>query len=129
DKALNIACEKTGASIEEYTAGPVFMGEDAQGGHEWLIEFSTPPQSMEYFSDVLDNALKAQNSDYEAKRYKNMALRPPVVRTMPRGTFYTWMKSRGKLGGQNKIPRLANTRQYIDSVLDSLARNFQESGS
>lgn len=118
DKAMVVACEKTGAIIREYTAGPIFMESNSNGAHEWLIEFEKEPESLGYFGEVFDNALKALNSDYEAKRYKNITLRPPVIRTMEAGTFYNWMKNRGKLGGQNKVPRLANDRKYLDEILE-----------
>jgi hypothetical protein len=118
DKALAVACEKTGAIIREYTAGPVFMESDSNGGHEWLIEFEKQPDSLGYFGEILDNALKTLNSDYEAKRYKNITLRMPVIRSMENGTFYNWMKNRGKLGGQNKVPRLANDRKYLNEILE-----------
>ena len=118
DKAMAVACEKTGAIIREYTAGPVFMESNSNGAHEWLIEFEKEPESLGYFGEVFDNALKALNSDYEAKRYKNITLRPPFIRTMEAGTFYNWMKNRGKLGGQNKVPRLANDRKYLDEILE-----------
>jgi hypothetical protein len=118
DKAMVVACEKTGAIIREYTAGPVFMESNSNGAHEWLIEFEKEPESIGYFGEVFDNALKALNSDYEAKRYKNITLRPPVIRIMEVGTFYNWMKNRGKLGGQNKVPRLANDRKYLDEILE-----------
>lgn len=118
DKAMVVACEKTGAIIREYTAGPVFMKSNSNGAHEWLIEFEKEPESIGYFGEVFDNALKALNSDYEAKRYKNITLRPPIIRTMETGTFYNWMKNRGKLGGQNKVPRLANDRKYLDEILE-----------
>ena len=117
EKALALACEKTGARINEYTAGPVFMELGSSGAHEWLIEFEKAPESLGYFAEVLDNALKSINSDYEAKRYRNITLGPPIVQSMVRGTFYNWMKNRGKLGGQNKVPRLANNRQYLDEIL------------
>jgi hypothetical protein len=117
EKALQIACEKTHATIKEYTAGPVYMREDANGAHEWLIEFEEEPEDLEYFTTLLDNALCSVNSDYEAKRYKNITLRMPVVRKMKNGTFFTWLREKGKLGGQNKVPRLANNRQYIEELM------------
>jgi hypothetical protein len=117
EKALVIACEKTGAHIREYTAGPVYMEENANGTHEWLIEFEKEPESLEYFATVLDNALCSVNSDYEAKRYKNITLRFPIVQKVKNGLFFEWMKQKGKLGGQNKVPRLANNRQYIEELL------------
>ena len=120
ENALGTACEKTGAIVKEYTAGPVYMEGESRGGHEWLIEFEQEPASLEYFKEVLDNALKSINSDYEAKRYKNLALDPPQIHAVPPGTFYNWMRSRGKLGGQHKVPRLANDRAYVDSILEIL---------
>jgi hypothetical protein len=117
EKALVIACEKTGAQIKEYTAGPIFMEENANGTHEWLIEFEKEPESMEYFASLLDNALCSVNSDYEAKRYKNITLRFPIIRNVKKGLFFEWLKEKGKLGGQNKVPRLSNSRQYIDELL------------
>jgi hypothetical protein len=90
----------------------------SSGGHEWIIEFEKEPDHIGYFTEVLDNALKTLNSDYEAKRYKNMTLAAPVVHVAEQGTFYNWMKQRGKLGGQNKVPRLANDRQYLEGLLN-----------
>lgn len=121
ENALKIACEKTGAIIKEYTAAPVYMGSDsAQGAHEWLIEFGKTPADLEYFTDVLDNALKSINSDYEAKRYRDLALKRPLVKAVPEGTFYNWLKQKGKLGGQNKVPRLSNDRKYIDEIKSTI---------
>ncbi|MBI5542084.1 MAG: GH3 auxin-responsive promoter family protein [Bacteroidia bacterium] len=117
EKAIKIASEKTHAEIREYTAAPVYMTECSKGAHEWLFEFSTPPSSIDYFMEILDNALKSVNSDYEAKRYRNMSLDFPKVTVLPDGTFYKWLKDKGKLGGQHKIPRLANHREYIDELL------------
>jgi len=117
DKALSIACKKTGAILHEYTAAPVFMSDNASGAHEWLIEFEKEPAKPDYFTECLDNALKSLNSDYEAKRYKNMALHEPIVRIMPQGTFYNWLKFKDKLGGQNKVPRLNNDRKMLEEVL------------
>ncbi len=116
DQALKVACEHTGAVVHEYTAGPVFMGMNNKGAHEWIIEFDKEPSSLEKFTISLDNALKMLNSDYEAKRHKDITLEMPYVVKAPTGTFYEWMKSRGKVGGQNKIPRLSNDRQYLDQL-------------
>ncbi|MDR1673820.1 MAG: GH3 auxin-responsive promoter family protein [Bacteroidales bacterium] len=116
EKALLEACKATGASIAEYTAGPVYMDSHTNGAHEWLIEFEKQPENPDEFTRMLDTALCALNSDYEAKRSKNITLRMPIVRIMPRGTFYKWMKSCKKLGGQHKVPRLSNDRQYIDDI-------------
>ena len=116
ERALAIACEKTGSIVREYTAGPIYMQLAGNGGHEWFIEFEKEPNNVDYFAEVLDNALKTLNSDYEAKRYKNMTLAPPLLRVLEPGTFYNWMKERGKLGGQNKVPRLSNDRRYLDAL-------------
>lgn len=117
DKALLIACEKTNARINEYTAAPVYMSDNGNGAHEWLIEFDSPPSSIEYFIEVLDNALKSINSDYEAKRYQNIALKQPIVKVLPSGSFYKWFESKNKLGGQHKVPRLSNDRKYLEEIL------------
>ena len=115
EKALMAACSQTGATIEEYTAGPLFMGDNTKGAHQWMIEFASPPDNLESFSRTLDKTLCELNSDYEAKRYKSITLRTP--RHFPEtGTFYHWMQKRGKLGGQNKIPRLSNDRKYLDEL-------------
>jgi hypothetical protein len=98
------------------------MSEHSKGGHEWFIEFETPPGNLDRFTVVLDDALKSVNSDYEAKRYKDLTLLLPKVISLRPGTFYKWMQKRGKLGGQNKIPRLANDRKYLDELSDILTR-------
>jgi len=117
DKALGIACEKSGAQIREYTAAPVYMNSNENGSHEWLIEFEKYPTSIEYFTEILDNALKSVNSDYEAKRYQNLILQQPIVKPIPTGTFYKWFESKNKLGGQHKVPRLSNDRKYLEEIL------------
>jgi hypothetical protein len=116
DKALDSACKVTGAVIDEYTAGPVFMDITSKGSHEWIIEFEKEPSDLERFIEVLDSSLQSVNSDYEAKRYKDLNLVKPVVRSVPRGTFNKWLKVQNKLGGQNKVPRLSNTREYIEEL-------------
>ncbi|MEJ2594016.1 MAG: GH3 auxin-responsive promoter family protein, partial [bacterium] len=118
EKALVVACSKTGAVIHEYTAAP--LHKDSDMTHQWLIEFEKPPADMEFFREAFDNALKSLNSDYEAKRYQNLILKSPVVISVPGGTFYKWMKKRDKLGGQNKVPRLSNDREYVDDILEML---------
>ena len=120
EKAMQITCNHTGAIVNEYTAGPIFMGDNQKGAHQWIIEFERKPQDFDYFITVLDNSLKTLNSDYEAKRHKNLTLEKPHVVVAPTGTFYKWMKIRGKMGGQNKIPRLANDRKYLDELLKLL---------
>lgn len=120
ESAIARTCTETGAIISDFTAAPVYFETSQKGCHEWVIEFETAPQDLEKFTILLDENLKAVNSDYEAKRYKDLALQKPVVHQAPSGTFYKWMKKRGKLGGQNKVPRLANNREYIDDILQDL---------
>lgn len=117
EKALEKACLGTKAHIIEYTAGPVYMGSETRGSHEWVIEFDREPEDLDHFIEILDTSLKALNSDYEAKRYKDLTLVRPVVRVVPKGTFYKWFRERDKLGGQNKMPRLSNNREFVESVL------------
>lgn len=117
EHGLKKACEATGAKIKEYTGAPVFMGIDKQGCHEWLIEFDQQPSDIDLFSKTLDDSLREVNSDYDAKRYKNITLGGPKVTIAREGLFYDWLKMKGKLGGQNKVPRLSNNREYIDSLL------------
>ncbi|MEE9463319.1 MAG: GH3 auxin-responsive promoter family protein [Bacteroidales bacterium] len=117
EKALSISCAKTNAVISEYTAAPIYMGDECTGSHEWLIEFEKAPADLDYFTSMLDNALCSINSDYEAKRYKSITLVMPTVRNLPRGTFYKWLSAKGKLGGQHKVPRLSNNRKIVDEVL------------
>ena len=117
---MQIACHHSNAIVNEYTAGPIFMGEDQKGAHQWIIEFDVPPKDLDHFVRILDNSLKTLNSDYEAKRHKNLALEMPHIVSAPKGTFFNWMKKRGKIGGQNKIPRLANDRKYLDELMNML---------
>lgn len=121
EKAMAIACDRSHASVTEYTAAPVYISGNRKGKHEWLIEFEMIPDDLSFFTATLDTALKSLNSDYEAKRYHDMLLEEPYVRTVPPGTFYRWMKSKGKLGGQHKVPRLSNERKYIDEILNLIA--------
>ena len=116
DKALIIACEKSFAQIKEYTVAPVYMNGTENGAHEWLIEFEVYPENIEYFTEMLDNALKSINSDYEAKRYQNMILKHPIVKSVPEGTFHKWFESKNKLGGQHKVPRLSNERKFAEEI-------------
>lgn len=116
ERAIAEASRRTGALVREYTAAPVYFTEHNNGAHEWLIEFSKEPGSVSEFALALDEELKKINSDYEAKRYKDMALRPPIVHVMPENIFYHWLKKKNKLGGQHKIPRLANHRGIIDEI-------------
>jgi len=116
DYAITAACEKTGAIVNDYTAAPVYFNEKNNGGHEWLIQFEKEPCDFGLFTYELDNALKNINSDYEAKRHKDIALKMPVIRPLKKGVFEEWLKSKGKLGGQHKVPRLCNERKYIDEI-------------
>lgn len=124
---LKRACDATGARIIDYTAGPIYISDEHKGGHEWLIEFDTPPDSLEKFITELDEGLKAVNSDYAAKRSYDLTMLAPVVRPMPRNTFYAWLKSKDKLGGQHKIPRLSNDRTYLDEILEQVLENPEPS--
>ncbi len=117
EQALARACAATGAIIRDYTAGPIYFKGNENGGHEWIIEFEQLPADVPRFTEVLDKTLREINSDYDAKRYKDMALRAPELHIATEGTFYNWMKNRGKLGGQHKVPRLANDRVYLDDIL------------
>ena len=120
EQALAEASKLTNARIKDYTAGPVYFRDAEAGAHEWVIEFEQQPNDFKRFCEILDAKLREINSDYDAKRFKNMALRPPIVHNAPSDTFYKWMKSRGKLGGQNKVPRLSNNREYLDPLLKIL---------
>jgi hypothetical protein len=121
EQAISRACKRTGAVFNDYTACPIyFKGEEV--GHEWIIEFQQQPDDFEKFVDVLDQTLREVNSDYDAKRFKDMALRRPKVHNAPLNTFYNWLKSKKKLGGQHKVPRLANDRSYVDDILKSIVQ-------
>lgn len=118
EKGLEYACHRTGAEVLEYTAAPVFMDNKAKCRHQWLIEFAKEPDSIDHFSDILDQKLQEINSDYEAKRYKDITLQHLEVVKARHDLFNQWLKSRGKLGGQHKVPRLSNSRKVIDELLD-----------
>ncbi|MDQ6756202.1 MAG: GH3 auxin-responsive promoter family protein [Bacteroidota bacterium] len=117
DNAIAIASEKTEAIVNDYTAAPVYFSDNNNGAHEWLIEFDKEPDDLNNFTFELDNALKSVNSDYEAKRHKNIALRMPVVHSLKKGTFTEWLRSKGRLGGQHKVPRLSNDRTLLEEIL------------
>ncbi|MFD1769697.1 GH3 auxin-responsive promoter family protein [Sphingobacterium suaedae] len=117
EHALSVACKATEAIIRDYTAGPVYFSRGEAGAHEWIIEFEKQPTDFQSFCEKLDATLREINSDYDAKRFKDLALRFPIIHNAKQDTFYRWMKSRGKLGGQNKVPRLANDRTYLDNLL------------
>ncbi|MGY6649645.1 GH3 auxin-responsive promoter family protein [Wenyingzhuangia sp. IMCC45574] len=120
-QALKIACKETNALIKEYTAAPIFMEENKKGGHEWLIEFEQEPKSIDKFTLTLDKALQNINSDYEAKRYNNMTLDLPTVTIAKENQFHNWLKSKNKLGGQHKVPRLYNDRTFMDEIKASIS--------
>ncbi len=117
DNAIAIASAKTGCIVNDYTAAPIYFSENENGAHEWLIEFEDAPNDLSAFTFELDAALKTINSDYEAKRYKNIALRLPIVHSLKKGSFNNWLKTKGKLGGQHKVPRLSNERKMIEEIL------------
>lgn len=117
ERAVAEACRITGATVSEYTAAPRYMEENQEAGHEWFFEFENHPESLEHFREVLDNTLKQVNSDYEAKRHKDIALKPPKLWILRKGTFRDWLKEKGKLGGQHKVPRLCNDRRIADELL------------
>jgi hypothetical protein len=118
EHALRKVCQQTKSEIIDYTGAPIFMQGREKGSHEWLIEFKTPPNDLDQFNTMFDDALKAINSDYEAKRYNNMTLNMPTVHMARPNLFYDWLKEKDKLGGQHKVPRLSNTRDYIDELLN-----------
>ncbi len=125
EAAIASACEATGASVSDYTAAPVYMTHDGhrgsnsrRGAHEWVIEFSRLPRSLRHFTELLDEALRHVNSDYDAKRTANLALSLPRLHAVPRGTFHEWLRRRGKLGGQHKVPRLSNSREMVEEILE-----------
>lgn len=117
DKAIAMASEKTGAIVNDYTAAPIYFSAAANGAHEWLIEFEKEPSSITDFTTELDNALKSINSDYEAKRHKSIALGMPVIHALKKGAFNNWLRQKGKLGGQHKVPRLSNERKFLEEIL------------
>jgi hypothetical protein len=117
EKALQQACKLTNTEVSEYTAAPMHLAEGQKAYHEWIIEFKEAPKDLSNFIYHFDNALKSTNSDYEAKRYKNMVLEEPRIHIAAKGLFFKWMKQKGKLGGQNKVPRLSNSREYLEELL------------
>ncbi|MCZ8167799.1 MAG: GH3 auxin-responsive promoter family protein [Flavobacterium sp.] len=118
DRALAETCKQLQCEIKDYTVAPIFMQDKEKGAHEWMIEFAQKPESIETFAKLLDETLQSLNSDYEAKRYNNMTLNPLKVNVARENLFYDWLKERNKLGGQNKIPRLSNQRDYLEQLLE-----------
>jgi hypothetical protein len=115
DKAIAETCRQTGALVLEYTVAPIFMDQH-RGGHEWIVEFERMPKDLQAFNCLLDDNLQRINSDYEAKRFNSIALEALRLHSVPTGTFLQWMRQRGKVGGQAKVPRLANERKYVDEL-------------
>lgn len=126
DKAVAYACQQTGAQVKDYTVAPVYLRGKNAGSHEWLIEFDRLPGSIKQFARLLDEKLREINSDYDAKRKGNMTLSPPIIRLMPLHTFYNWLKEKGKLGGQHKIPRLSNDRKLVEEIMKLTGIRFDE---
>jgi len=116
DKAISETCSALGLTLKEYTAAPIYMSDKNTGAHEWLIEFDENPKDLEAFTLLLDKNLQAANSDYEAKRHKNIALGLPQITAVKAGCFHEWLKQKGKLGGQHKLPRLSNERKLIEEI-------------
>lgn len=117
DKAISVAAAQTNAIVNDYTAAPVYFSSNSNGAHEWLVEFEKEPADIRLFIEALDTELKNINSDYEAKRHKGIALREPIVRVLPKGAFAAWLRSKEKLGGQHKVPRLSNERTILEEIL------------
>lgn len=124
DKAIAYAAQQTDAIVSDYTAAPLYFSEQSNGAHEWLVEFEKEPSDITAFTKAMDQELKNLNSDYEAKRHKDIALRMPVLRMLPKGSFASWLRSKGKLGGQHKVPRLSNERTIVEEIL---SMNFNPS--
>lgn len=117
DRAIEAAANANGVEVIDYTVAPIFMNGNQKGGHEWVVEFNSPPAQPESFIQVLDDTLKALNSDYEAKRHKGLTMQLPTLHVAKRGLFYQWLANRQKLGGQHKIPRLSNDRTLITELI------------
>ncbi|MCI4668990.1 MAG: GH3 auxin-responsive promoter family protein [Bacteroidia bacterium] len=122
ERGITKACNETGAIVSNFTAGPIYFKDGKNGGHEWLIEFEKEPENIRRFGEIMDEEMKRLNSDYEAKRQADIAIGFPTIHVLPRGSFHDWMKKRGKLGGQNKVPRLANHRKYVEDILEMIGQ-------
>ena len=118
ENSIQKACMATGAVVKDYTVAPLYIDEKKTGRHEWLIEFEKSPSDFSRFGTTLDASLKNLNSDYEAKRYRGMIMMEPLIRSLPRNTFESWLRKKDKLGGQSKNPRLSNDRRYADEILE-----------
>jgi 5,10-methylene-tetrahydrofolate dehydrogenase/methenyl tetrahydrofolate cyclohydrolase len=116
DQAIAKACKMTQTEVVDYTVAPIFMEGKEKGAHEWMIEFKDNPTDVSQFQKALDESIQSLNSDYEAKRYNNMTLNPLVINVARKNLFYDWLKDKDKLGGQHKIPRLSNQRDYLEQL-------------
>lgn len=125
DQAVAETCQLLDAKVKDYTVGPIYMDSRTKGGHHWLVEFEKQPRSIREFGKILDAKLQAINSDYEAKRYQDMALQSLKIDVLPNGSFYNWLKSKGKVGAQIKVPRLSNDRKYIEEILSEINANYE----
>ncbi len=123
ETAIGAASKACGAQVRDYTAAPLFLEQGHAGLHQWLIEFETAPDNLQRFVQILDENLRLSNSDYDAKRHKNLALLEPEVVVLPEGSFYRWLASRNKLGGQHKVPRLANHREIVEAILTQIKQD------
>lgn len=117
DQALAKACQMHDTIVSDYTVAPIYFGAEGKGGHQWVIEFEKPPKSVQQFAENLDRFLQDLNSDYEAKRTGGLALNTLKINVVPRGTFHEWLKSKGKVGGQSKVPRLSNNRKVVEEII------------
>ncbi|RLD65695.1 MAG: hypothetical protein DRI84_06275 [Bacteroidetes bacterium] len=118
DQAILHACNMTNSIVSEFTAAPIYFSDKEKAGHEWLIEFEKEPDDIDIFAEFLDNGLKMLNSDYEAKRYRNMILSEPMVHNLPTGSFMQWLSKNNRMGGQYKVPRLSNERHIVEEILN-----------
>ena len=118
DRAIENAAHQCGVEVVDYTAAPIFMRDQVKGSHEWMIEFNNPPANIQQFASILDAELQQLNSDYEAKRYKDITMVSPVVNIAKEGLFYQWLKIENKLGGQHKVPRLSNDRKFLEKLIE-----------
>jgi hypothetical protein len=125
EAAITYACQQTGTAVRNFTVAPVFMGGNTQACHEWLVEFEgKAPDNAIHFIQKVDEKLREVNSDYDAKRTANLALKLPELHILPDGTFYRWLQSKGRLGGQNKVPRLSNSREHVEQILAFVEREI-----
>ncbi|MEL7117874.1 MAG: GH3 auxin-responsive promoter family protein, partial [Bacteroidota bacterium] len=122
DTALAEACKATKSTVVDYTVAPMYLTNSNRGGHEWLIEFEHRPKSLKEFGYILDRKLQEVNSDYQAKRYKDIALKPLEIVELPKDTFHAWLRKKGKLGGQHKVPRLSNDRKYVNEIIEFMGQ-------